>query len=64
MPRLGERHVRESDYIQFYALRSVGFKEDELLSEQIYVHSKLLHSESKVIIGSANINERRCERSQ
>lgn len=47
-----------SDYISFYSLANHALMQDRIVSEQIYVHSKLLISDSLVIIGSANLNMR------
>jgi len=56
-------HVALDEYISFYSLRTwdrtdacVG---DEYLTEQVYIHSKLMIVDDLVaIIGSANINDR------
>lgn len=46
-------------YISFHCLRTKGFINDKLYSDQIYVHDKLLIVDDQVaIIGSANINDR------
>ncbi|KAF4521151.1 hypothetical protein B566_EDAN012917 [Ephemera danica] len=48
-----------SDYISFYGLRAHAMLNGELVSELIYVHSKLLIADDRrVICGSANINDR------
>ena len=47
------------DYISVYGLRTHGILEDELITEIIYVHSKLMIVDDQLtIIGSANINDR------
>ncbi|XP_059486172.1 phospholipase D2 isoform X2 [Neocloeon triangulifer] len=47
------------DYISFYGLRTYSTLKDELVSELIYVHSKLLIADDRLVIcGSANINDR------
>ncbi len=47
-------------YIKFYALRNFGvLKNGRYVTEQIYIHAKLLITDSCCIIGSANINDRR-----
>ena len=47
------------DYITFYSLRSHTVVNDKPLTELIYIHSKLMIvDDKKVIIGSANINDR------
>nr|XP_042905497.1 phospholipase D2 [Parasteatoda tepidariorum] len=54
------RHMKDpSLYINFYGLRTHGFLRTKLVTELIYVHSKLLIADDQVaIIGSANINDR------
>eukprot|EP01102_Stenamoeba_stenopodia_P021894 TRINITY_DN8940_c0_g1_i2.p1 TRINITY_DN8940_c0_g1~~TRINITY_DN8940_c0_g1_i2.p1 ORF type:complete len:587 (+),score=110.04 TRINITY_DN8940_c0_g1_i2:45-1805(+) len=47
------------DYICFCSLRTFNFIGDRTVTEQIYVHSKLLIVDDEVcIIGTANINDR------
>ncbi|PRP76312.1 phospholipase D1 [Planoprotostelium fungivorum] len=47
------------DYITFHSLRSHGNLDDVVVTEQIYVHSKLMITDDRrVLIGSANINDR------
>lgn len=47
------------DYIGFYSLRNWGVLNNKVMSEQVYVHDKLLIVDDRVmIIGSANINDR------
>uniref|UniRef100_T1J7Z2 Phospholipase n=1 Tax=Strigamia maritima TaxID=126957 RepID=T1J7Z2_STRMM len=46
-------------YITFYGLRNSGILFNDLVSELVYVHSKLLIVDDELaIIGSANINDR------
>ena len=49
-----------NDYIQFFTLRKYEcIDENTVVSELIYVHSKLMIvDDEKVLIGSANINDR------
>ncbi|EFA76359.1 phospholipase D1 [Heterostelium album PN500] len=48
-----------SEYIGFYSLRTHACLEGVYVSEQIYVHSKLMIIDDRVVIvGSANINDR------
>eukprot|EP01135_Chromosphaera_perkinsii_P010182 Nk52_evm48s2039 gene=Nk52_evmTU48s2039 len=47
------------DYIQFYGLRTYAEMPTKFVTEQIYIHSKLMIVDDRVaIIGSANINDR------
>lgn len=53
--------IDAGDYIQFYSLRkwSEFGKSSSLVTEQLYVHAKILIVDDRTcIIGSANINER------
>ncbi|GIY48766.1 phospholipase D1 [Caerostris darwini] len=54
------RHIRDpSVYISFCGLRTHGSLNKKLVTELVYVHSKLLIADDQVaIIGSANINDR------
>lgn len=48
-----------SDYISFYSLRQVDILNETVVSDQIYIHSKLIIVDDRhVIIGSANYNDR------
>lgn len=48
-----------SDYISFYGLRTHSTLNNEPITELIYVHSKLMIVDDKIVIcGSANINDR------
>ncbi len=48
-----------SDYIGFFSLRSWGVMNNKVVSDQVYVHDKLMIVDDRVaIIGSANINDR------
>lgn len=53
-------HIENLDeYIQFYSLRTHGIIAKRPVTEIIYVHSKLIIVDDKVmLIGSANINDR------
>ncbi|CCD23548.1 phospholipase D NDAI_0B05150 [Naumovozyma dairenensis CBS 421] len=59
--RLRKLNIDPVQYIQFYSLRkwsTIG-TEEKLVTEQLYVHAKLLIVDDRsCIIGSANINER------
>jgi len=45
--------------IGFYCLRNYGFLEDKPVTEQIYIHAKLMIVDDRyVVIGSANLNDR------
>lgn len=47
------------EYIQFFTLRTHGMIGETPVTELIYVHSKLMIvDDEKVLIGSANINDR------
>jgi phospholipase D1/2 len=51
--------INVQDYINFYSLRNWGVINDKVVSDQIYVHDKLMIVDDRVmIIGSANINDR------
>lgn len=48
-----------SDYISFCALRNYGILGKRVVTEEIYVHTKLMIVDDRIaIIGSANINDR------
>jgi len=48
-----------TEYISFFSLRTHAFLEGNYVTEQIYVHSKLMIVDDRVVIvGSANINDR------
>ncbi len=48
-----------SDYITFHSLRNWGVINNKVVSDQIYVHDKLMIVDDRImIIGSANINDR------
>lgn len=52
-------NVRVSDYLQFYSLRNWGVMRGEVVTDQIYVHDKLLIVDDRVmVVGSANLNDR------
>lgn len=47
------------DYLSFYCLRNWGVINNKVVTEQIYVHCKLMIVDDRVVIvGSANINDR------
>jgi len=48
-----------SDYISFFALRNYGYLQGRVVTEEVYVHAKLMIVDDRIaIIGSANINDR------
>ncbi len=51
--------INVSDYIGFFSLRSWGVMNNKVVSDQVYVHDKLLIVDDRIaVIGSANINDR------
>lgn len=51
--------ISVQDYIGFFSLRNWGTINNKVVSEQVYVHDKLLIADDRIaIIGSANINDR------
>ncbi|KAK9450986.1 uncharacterized protein V1518DRAFT_371319 [Limtongia smithiae] len=59
--KLREAAIDPDKYIQFFSLRKWGMigPEDRLITEQLYIHAKIMIVDDRVaIIGSANINER------
>lgn len=59
MARLGQKVDDPAQYIAFFGLRSYGKLGNEFVTEQIYVHSKLMIVDDRIcLIGSANINDR------
>lgn len=58
--RLKEAGIENpSNYITFYGLRTHSILNSEPITELIYVHSKLMIVDDKIVIcGSANINDR------
>ncbi|XP_054719269.1 phospholipase D2-like [Uloborus diversus] len=57
--RLARRMKDPTFYISFYGLRTHGVLKKKLVTELVYVHSKLLIvDDNAAIIGSANINDR------
>lgn len=60
MARLTEQGVeRPQDYVSFHGLRNHSQLHGEPVTELIYVHSKLLIVDDRIVIcGSANINDR------
>lgn len=54
-------HIDTSEYVTFYNLRNFAFMHNRWVTQQIYVHSKLMIVDDKhVLIGSANISARIC----
>ncbi|CAM1327321.1 Pld (predicted) [Pycnogonum litorale] len=59
LQRLATEVGDPTNYISFYGLRTHSVLNEEMVTELIYVHSKLMIvDDMKVIIGSANINDR------
>lgn len=58
--RLKDAGIQDpSEYISFYGLRNHSRLNSEPITELIYVHSKLMIVDDKIVIcGSANINDR------
>jgi phospholipase D1/2 len=59
--RLRRANIDPEDYISVYSLRGWGKigDQEQLVTEQIYIHAKIMIVDDRVaIIGSANINER------
>eukprot|EP01119_Soliformovum_irregulare_P010392 TRINITY_DN2550_c0_g1_i1.p1 TRINITY_DN2550_c0_g1~~TRINITY_DN2550_c0_g1_i1.p1 ORF type:complete len:1296 (-),score=384.75 TRINITY_DN2550_c0_g1_i1:28-3915(-) len=53
------KNINPYRYITFHSLRNYGFIEDLVLTEQIYVDSKVVIVDDRVaIIGSSNLNDR------
>ncbi|KAF9979021.1 Phospholipase D1 [Actinomortierella ambigua] len=51
--------VKPHKYINFYGLRNWAKLGDKFITEQVYIHAKMMIVDDRVaIIGSANINER------
>ncbi len=51
--------IKPEDYISFFALRTYDKLDGQYVTEQVYVHSKVLIVDDRLaIIGSANINDR------
>jgi len=46
------------NYISYYSLRNYGVLGNRIVTEQIYVHSKVMISDKATVVGSANINSR------
>lgn len=52
-------YVNPAEYISFHCLRNWGVMNSKVVSEQIYVHDKVLIVDDRIaIIGSANLNDR------
>lgn len=57
--QLTARGIKVDEYISFYSLRKFDFLDGKPITEQLYIHSKLLIVDDLVaILGSANINDR------
>jgi phosphatidylserine/phosphatidylglycerophosphate/cardiolipin synthase-like enzyme len=57
--QLQGRGIRAEDYISFFSLRKHASLDGRAVTEQLYIHSKLLIVDDQVaIMGSANINDR------
>lgn len=51
--------IKFEDYISFYSLRNYGALGTNVVTEQVYIHSKIMIVDDRIaIIGSANINDR------
>lgn len=52
-------NINIQNYLSFYCLRNWGIINNKVVTEQIYVHCKLMIVDDRVVIvGSANINDR------
>ena len=52
-------NISISQYVGFYSLRNWGVINNKVVSDQVYVHDKLMIVDDRVaILGSANINDR------
>ncbi|KAG1656449.1 Phospholipase D1 [Nymphon striatum] len=59
LQRLAREVGDPTQYVSFYGLRTHDVLNDKLVTELVYVHSKMMIVDDiKVIIGSANINDR------
>ncbi|KAF0716164.1 Aste57867_2992 [Aphanomyces stellatus] len=59
LERLGKHIADTSQYIAFFGLRQHGLLSNNVVTEQIYIHSKLMIVDDRMcIIGSANLNDR------
>lgn len=57
--RLAEEGANMSDYFSVFGMRTHGTLNGKLVTEQIYVHSKILLVDDRwAIVGSANLNDR------
>ncbi|OAD74703.1 hypothetical protein PHYBLDRAFT_111269, partial [Phycomyces blakesleeanus NRRL 1555(-)] len=58
--RLREAGIKDpQDYLVFYGLRNWGELNGQFVTEQVYIHAKVMIVDDRtVIMGSANINER------
>lgn len=56
---LRKLEIEPDEYISFFSLRSNAVLNGKAVSEQVYVHTKLMIADDKIaIMGSANINDR------
>jgi phospholipase D1/2 len=59
MGQLASHGIKADQYISFYSLRKYDYLEGEAVTEQLYIHTKLLIVDDQVaIMGSCNINDR------
>lgn len=59
LERLEKEGIPASQYITFNGLRVFGDLGESMVTEQVYVHSKLMIVDDRVaIVGSANLNDR------
>jgi phosphatidylserine/phosphatidylglycerophosphate/cardiolipin synthase-like enzyme len=55
----GPADLNPLDYIGFYSLRNWGIMNNKVVTEQVYIHSKLMIIDDRILlIGSANMNDR------
>jgi phospholipase D1/2 len=51
--------IQIDDYLSFFSLRNWGVINDQVVSEQVYIHDKLMIVDDRiVVVGSANCNDR------
>eukprot|EP00026_Physarum_polycephalum_P002524 Phypoly_transcript_02531.p1 GENE.Phypoly_transcript_02531~~Phypoly_transcript_02531.p1 ORF type:complete len:849 (+),score=113.98 Phypoly_transcript_02531:14-2560(+) len=50
--------INPAIYIRFYSLMKYAWLHEQLVAAQVYVHSKLMVTDKRAMIGSANINNR------
>lgn len=57
--QLAKYGIKAEDYITFFSLRKYSFLEGKAITEQLYVHTKVMIVDDQVaLLGSANINDR------